>query len=437
MKIIQLSDLHIKNDSNIDEIKNKIDKLHMEIIKVVKNDELMIFCICGDIIDTGLSEGFEQAKEVIEYLKSKFDKYQYRIEVVPGNHDLCNKSLNEFDIFIAENCDCDYKYNKNSVIVSPYEDFNLILLNSSYHKNYESGEIDLRNLETKLLKEKDKDNIIVMHHTIISECKNDKSGITDAYNFINLLKKYKTSALIHGHTHGYSDITIADNCKVIGVGPLLKHEEDINNQFNIIDLKVSKINEVLNYRYSKDTNDFNKINTFYNTSYNNFKGTSISKVYNEVSRYTKEYKCINNFNMNIVSKYNDFKEEIEEIFSDNIKIAEKWQCKEVPEDLYYNHGEYMNKNSCDSIEYIIKQLKNKSTSNRAVIPLINIEDVLKSGDDFLPSLNIIQFGFKEDKKEELYITVYLRALEVNHFLKINISEIYLLCKKIKEYNLKK
>ena len=79
MKIIQLSDLHIKNDSNIDEIKNKIDKLHMEIIKVVKNDELMIFCICGDIIDTGLSEGFEQAKEVIEYLKSKFDKYQYRI----------------------------------------------------------------------------------------------------------------------------------------------------------------------------------------------------------------------------------------------------------------------------------------------------------------------------------------------------------------------
>ena len=43
MKIIQLSDLHIKNDSHIDEIKNKIDKLHMEIIKVVKNDELMIF----------------------------------------------------------------------------------------------------------------------------------------------------------------------------------------------------------------------------------------------------------------------------------------------------------------------------------------------------------------------------------------------------------
>ena len=136
--------------------------------------------------------------------------------------------------------------------------------------------------------------------------------------------------------------------------------------------------------------------------------------------------------MNIVSEYDDFKNEIEEIFSDNIEIAKKWQCEEVPEDLYYNHGEYMNKNSRDSIEYIIKQLKNNSTSSRAIIPLIDINDVIESGDDFLPSLNIIQFGFKEDKKEELYINVYLRALEVNHFLKINISEIYLLCEKIKK-----
>jgi nitrogen regulatory protein PII-like uncharacterized protein len=39
-------------------------------------------------------------------------------------------------------------------------------------------------------------------------------------------------------------------------------------------------------------------------------------------------------------------------------------------------------------------------------------------------LNIIQFGFNEESRSKLHITVYLRALEVNHFLKINLSEIY-------------
>lgn len=92
----------------------------------------------------------------------------------------------------------------------------------------------------------------------------------------------------------------------------------------------------------------------------------------------------------------------------------------------------MFKGKVDPIEYVINELKNKATSSRAIIPLINMEDVVGSGDNFLPSLDIIQFGFKEDNKEELYVTLYLRALEVNNFLKINLSEVYVMCKKIRE-----
>lgn len=50
----------------------------------------------------------------------------------------------------------------------------------------------------------------------------------------------------------------------------------------------------------------------------------------------------------------------------------------------------------------------------------------------MSSLDIIQVGFSRHTKDELYITVYLRALEVNHFLKINICEIYLIIKRIEE-----
>lgn len=52
--------------------------------------------------------------------------------------------------------------------------------------------------------------------------------------------------------------------------------------------------------------------------------------------------------------------------------------------------------------------------------------LLRAATNHLPSLDVIQFGFDDDTKSKLHLTVYMRALEVNHFLKINIAEMYLL-----------
>ena len=92
----------------------------------------------------------------------------------------------------------------------------------------------------------------------------------------------------------------------------------------------------------------------------------------------------------------------------------------------------MQHNGVPAIDFVINELKSKATSSRAIIPLINFEQVVNSGDDFLPSFDLVQFGFEHEIKNQLYVTLYLRALEVNHFLKINLCEIYVMCKKISE-----
>lgn len=430
MFILQISDLHIGIDIDLHEIKYKIDKIYIEVEKIIEKSELLIFCICGDITDEGKKDGYNNATIVIDYLKEKFNEYNYKLEFIPGNHDICEGNFEEFDKFISGYVGGMYSYTDKNVVVRKYGDINLVLLNSSYHKDHKYGKIDLVQLTNEI--KENENNFVIMHHTFISEYEDDQSAIRNAYKFIKVLDENKVCALLHGHTHGYSDISISNECKVIGVGPLFKKIEDINNQFNIIEIKSGKVNKVYNMRYSSDLDGYSALEVFSRKRKNMFYGESVIDVYDEVVKATKAYGAIMNFNMNITIKLDEFNSQIENIFSDKIIIAEEWQEKIPPNTLYYNHGQYMFKGNMDAIEYVIKELKNKATSSRAIIPLINMEDVVGSADNFLPSLDIIQFGFKEDNKKELYITLYLRALEVNNFLKINLSEVYVMCKKISE-----
>ena len=123
---------------------------------------------------------------------------------------------------------------------------------------------------------------------------------------------------------------------------------------------------------------------------------------------------------------------IEEINSSFIKAhqakAEEWQAKQCPESLIINHGEFLHKYG-DSIEFLIKELKNKPDSNRAIVSLINCKDILYSGDKPIPSFIVLQFSFIEETC--IACTAYFRALEVSKFLPVNLAEICIILSKIK------
>lgn len=157
--------------------------------------------------------------------------------------------------------------------------------------------------------------------------------------------------------------------------------------------------------------------------------SSVVKACKADAKYTLENVIINgSFN-------------IDEINSNFINIhkeeAEKWRRVTKPEDLIINHGEYINKGRGNykeelGINFIIKELKNKNCGNRACYSLINMEDIVGSGDQAIPSFMILQFSFSNYDSERLLVSAYFRALEVNEFLPINLAEICLNISEIKE-----
>jgi len=119
---------------------------------------------------------------------------------------------------------------------------------------------------------------------------------------------------------------------------------------------------------------------------------------------------------------------IENSLKDVNQLAIDFQNPKCPDNLYMNHGEYIHKKE-NGIDNVIKELKEKKTSNRAIISLINQEDIVGSGDNPIPSFMILQFSI--ENSNHLYVTAYFRALEVSKFLRINIEEIRIIIENVK------
>lgn len=98
--------------------------------------------------------------------------------------------------------------------------------------------------------------------------------------------------------------------------------------------------------------------------------------------------------------------------------AAQWRKAEPAEDMYFTHRQYYG----DGLTNIIAELQRKSTSNRALYSLLTQKDINDSGDHPIPSFLTFQCTID---KETLYCTASFRALEVSHFLKVNLEEIRL------------
>lgn len=426
MKIIQLSDFHINETTDIAACFENINKLYNFIIPKLIKDELIVCCICGDIIDKGNQDNYSHAIKVFDFIADKFQTHNFHFEFVPGNHDISGKEFIKYDLFIEKYIEGSvYQFQNENVNVRPYGDIDLILINSSFHRDHNYGSIDLIKLKDKIESSK-KPSILVTHHTLLSRYDGDSSAIRNAYEFTELLRGNDVIALLHGHTHGYSEFTVGTCCKIIGIGPFGKEIKDVNNQFNIIEVTTTNLDNVENCFYRADLNKILSLNAYSRRRPISYSGSDLFKLYTQLVKDVKTYGCINNFHLKLITTIDTFVEDIETNFSDTIKIAGKWLNSDNPQSLHYNHAQYINKGKIKGLDYIVEELNRKATSSRAILPLINVKDVIDSGDNFLPSLDIIQFGFDKEEKDELFVAIYLRALEVNHFLKINLCEIYLM-----------
>ncbi len=440
MQIIQISDMHITPESRLDSIKPQISKLYEALRHRLEKTEIIVFCILGDIVDKGDPTVYAKALDVLNYMKELFSEFNPKFEFTPGNHDLCDCpyahptpaacpiqrcNLDHYFDFINS---FDSSYDPTETISHRrYDDVDLILASSISHGNCKYGQIDIDSLKKVIIH---KPTILVTHHAFFSESNTDTAAIRNAYKVFEVIETQDIVGILHGHTHGYKDITLGNKCPVVGVGPFLKDIPNINHQVNLVSVMPSGIYQVINFYYRDDLDEYIERIVYKSTSKTYF-GSSIEKIYNDILLDTKKFGIIPDMHLKLEMPYASFNAEIERCFSEYIDAATLWQdTSKVPDSLYYNHGQYMQSNGTTAIEFVVKELKSKATSSRAVVPLIDFEMVVKSGDGFLPSFDLVQFGFMEEEKSHLYVTLYLRALEVNHFLRINLCEIYLMCKQI-------
>ncbi|WP_217544424.1 hypothetical protein [Vibrio metschnikovii] len=120
---------------------------------------------------------------------------------------------------------------------------------------------------------------------------------------------------------------------------------------------------------------------------------------------------------------------IENPLLDVQETAKQWAADVCPDNLYFNHGQY----KVGGVDNIINELKEKPSSNRAIYSLIDQKTIMDSGDKPIPSFMIFQSILDDNT---LYCNVYLRALEVSKFLRINLEEIRLNISKISESTLR-
>lgn len=460
MYIIQMADLHIGSSIATEPDAANFFLQSAEFIKrEIPQNEKILICLCGDIIDSKNLDGdvkevkrrYDEAQSLIREFVSKINsEYQITVKACPGNHDATH--MEEMFEFVKE---IDTQYPDIDELKSCYTteidgvETKFVFVYSCNGDQYEKGLIDYKALEHELESiGVDEKKVIVLHHTILSMFENDNSSIRNAAKLIHLIDKYNVVGVLHGHIHGREIFSLGKNrCKIIGTGALLSRGNiNVNSQFNIIEIKKNSFLKILNCRYCADGGndpwDAIDINDSENESI--FISKKFSKAYKSLIDRLDVETPIDNMRIEIKGSYDEFLQDIREfIGKDKLKIGEKkfsyfdlaemWQSEEVPKELYFNHGSYFKNGEKSGITFVADELKKKPTSNRIVLSTYSMEQINKSLDDaqYLPSLASIQFG-KEG--ERLIVHMHLRALEAKQFLKINICEIDYLLKKLKQNN---
>lgn len=439
MYILQISDLHIAQDTHIDTLKEKLNSLVTILKRYILEDCSIACCILGDIVEQGDANSYQWAEKLIndflEKLQSHVKKDQLKLFMVPGNHDLCNngndeKTLDCFNKFLESmHSLCSSYSDKQMVQECDFCGYHFISLSSVKSENYKYGELAY----DQLIKcHAPTNTVMLVHHSLISSDNNDNAVIRNGYALQKFLEDRSIIALLHGHTHGYKRYTVGHDCQVIGVGPMFKSESDISNQCNLINISGSKVNEITTFTYQADRKVWDCNQTYLREENNNYYGESIYALYEKILKDAESDSLLPNLRFQVKQTFDKFEQEIRFYFSSCLEDAVKWQSLSCPEFLDYTHGQLMCTKDTQWDEFAIKKLQENPTNKRTIIPLITKEASFQGGDNKLVSFDVVQFGFTNDFMEDLYITVYMRALEVRHFLPINLCEIYLMDKKLKE-----
>lgn len=252
MRFYILSDLHLKKNNELDAIE-MIKKLCEKIRVSSKLDETILFFILGDVADKGNVESFDLASACLNAIRNELRNYKVVFEFVPGNHDLINGNLKEFDVFTSSQGN-HHSFEEDSVYSRQYEDVNFIFADSNLSRNPANpGRIDINRIQSKC--KSNMTNVLLFHHGLTYEDGDDKHNlIENSNNIIEQLRDMPIQYFFHGHKH-YASI-YANDFVDIGCGCFCEEVEwkaYVFNQFIVGYINSGTIVKVERWGYSGDS----------------------------------------------------------------------------------------------------------------------------------------------------------------------------------------
>lgn len=440
MYILQISDMHVSSTAEVEVLKEKISRLGVRLGNCIPSGSQIICCLLGDFVEKGEASLFLIVKELLNELQVELckitDKANIAISIVPGNHDLCpgsvspEKTLKAFNDFASKSTGRLIDFSDEcSIVEADYFGYHLISISTVLNGEHSFGVIDYRLLNQC---EFPANTVVITHHSLISGDGDDNAVIRNGYELQKYLEERNVVAFLHGHTHGCKRYTVGQDCQVIGVGPMFKPVPDISNQCNLIQINGNSVSKISTLIYQDDRKIWDVVDTYEKPADNNYYGTSVYDVYARVLRDADANLLLPNLRIQVKQKYVSFEKEITDCFASCMKDAQIWQGNDCSDELEYTHGQLMTYKGISWDQHVYQTLAQNPTSKRAIIPLIDKEMAFKGGDDKLVSFDVVQFGFSDADCKDLHITVYLRALEIRHFLPLNICEVFLMAQKLKK-----
>ena len=445
MYILQLSDFHISTTVNVDALKSKIKRLLPIIGSQIPTSSQVVCCLLGDFSDKGNDRTFRIAEKILsefqEGLSSVLGDSCIEYEIVPGNHDLCccseepfHKDLSAFNEFASKLLGHQVNYDIDKPIIeSNHFGYDFLAVSTVASAETSFGSINFDMLESCNTVP---GSIVIAHHGAVSSDETDESAIRNGYRLHQFLENRSCSAFLHGHTHGYKRYAVGNGCQIIGVGPMFKNEGeyDISNQCNIVKITGGLVREIKTLIYHGDRDTWDVTQVYTKPEDNNYVDSDAYALYCRVLKDADESRLLPNLRIQIQSSFCAYEQSIVENFSLCRDDAIAWQSSAPNKYLECTHGQQMNTMDLTWQEFVVDALRQNPTTKRAIIPLIEREKAFHALDDqYLVSFDIVQVGFASNECKTLYITIYMRALEVRHFLPINLYETYLIAKTIKEY----
>lgn len=259
MWLIQIADIHNSNNYTLEKINKISDEMVTSINNYIKADDLVVFTICGDILNKGREVGFRETLHFLDLIKEKINSKNIEFVICPGNHDIVDKngekSFKDIDKFIFKvSLDSTIKFEGQSINIKTIKDIDFIIINSSFHLDHTYGKIDLSELDKILKQSKCNEKIVILHHHLIPIREGETSTIVNSYEFFKTLEDKNILAILHGHQHMKMDMVVGNNLtRIIGVGSILADiETNYNNQFNLIQIEESKITNIIEFKYNMD-----------------------------------------------------------------------------------------------------------------------------------------------------------------------------------------